>query len=466
MSYAGQAHHPHVPGHPPNPHLIPLAHADDTQQPYVPPGLELLQAHWFVRHGERAPVRQRLVGVGEIPAVFPLCSIGRDFQTAVLSFTSGTTSPDLVGAPPPPAALPTAASTGANVERATMDVRRLAEDVGPVGARGTLGGLSDCYWGELTDLGRRSTLELGARLRSLYVDQLGFLPSSLDSSTLPSVAFRSTNMPRTIESLHQVVEGLWGKERRLDGIRVPFAVRGWLEEDLYPNTSCRRLRALDAASIAKAAEMNDPGLAELDPILSHIVGGPLRVKADPKANGVLDTAYCCRAHGIKLPSELDDPNVLRKLESVVVHEWFDGYANPEFRKLAMGRLLGALRQTLDAKMRRPATEPTKLAVYACHDTSVAGILNALDCFDHRWPPFTSHVCIELFKSPATGFFSKPPHFVRLRYNGRTMRLPACAPQGKHLAGSDGGVCTFEAFEEAVRKVEVSQEEWKGMCGLP
>ena len=114
--------------------------------------------------------------------------------------------------------------------------------------------------------------------------------------------------------------------------------------------------------------MNDPGLAELDPILSHIVGGwvfahlilvavlarsanfdgspslcrrirfsaaffdsnppppltrsPLRVKADPKANGVLDTAYCCRAHGIKLPTELDDPNVLRKLESAVVHEWW------------------------------------------------------------------------------------------------------------------------------------------------
>lgn len=40
----------------------------------------------------------------------------------------------------------------------------------------------------------------------------------------------------------------------------------------------------------------------------------------------------------------------------------------------MGRLLGALRQTLDAKIRRPASEPTKLAVYACHDTSVAGIL--------------------------------------------------------------------------------------------
>lgn len=81
-------------------------------------------------------------------------------------------------------------------------------------------------------------MELGARLRSLYVDQLGFLPATLDSASLPSVAFRSTNMPRTIESLHQIVEGLWGKERR-NVPRVPFAVRGWLEEDLYPNTSCR-----------------------------------------------------------------------------------------------------------------------------------------------------------------------------------------------------------------------------------
>ncbi|BGP54618.1 hypothetical protein JCM8202_004988 [Rhodotorula sphaerocarpa] len=474
MSYPGQTHHPHTPGHPPNPHLIPLAHYDDQRKPYVPEGLQLVQAHWFVRHGERAPVRQRLVGVGEIPAVFPLCSIGRDFRTSVLSFTAPSPPPqlaDTASPPPPPSALPSETSTGARVERSTMEVRRLAEDVGP-GARGTVGGLSDCYWGELTDLGRRSTLELGARLRSLYVDQLGFLPPTLDSASLPSVALRSTNMPRTIESLHQVVEGLFGKDHRDPATRVAFTVRGWLEEDLYPNTSCRRLRALDAASIAKAAEMNDPGLAELDPVLGHIVGGPLRVQSAPKANGILDTAYCCRAHGIKLPKELDDPNVLRKLEDAVVHEWFDGYANPEFRKLAMGRLLGSLRQSLYAKMRDPteAVEKTRLAVYACHDTSVAGILNALDCFDGRWPPFTSHVCVELFRSgpPASGFLSSfkppPPHYVRLRFNGRTIRLPACAPEGKHLPGSEGQVCTFEAFSEAARKVEVSQEEWRRMCG--
>lgn len=61
----------------------------------------------------------------------------------------------------------------------------------------------------------------------------------------------------------------------------------------------------------------------------------------------------------------------------------------------MGRLLSSLRQTLEAKANDPLekVEKTRLAVYSCHDTSIAGILNALDAFDNRWPPFTSHVAV-------------------------------------------------------------------------
>jgi acid phosphatase len=57
-----------------------------------------------------------------------------------------------------------------------------------------------------------------------------------------------------------------------------------------------------------------------------------------------------------------------------------------------------------------------------------------------------------------------PHYVRLRFNARNLRLPACAPEGKHLPGSNGEVCTFEAFKDAVRDVEVSSAEWRGLCG--
>lgn len=162
----------------------------------------------------------------------------------------------------------------------------------------------------------------------------------------------------------------------------------------------------------------------------------------------------------------------------------------------MGRLLSSLRQTLEAKANDPLekVEKTRLAVYSCHDTSIAGILNALDAFDNRWPPFTSHVAVgadaallgryalklirrclaELFRSASppsilSSFlpsFLRPPqqHYVRLRFNARNLRLPACAPEGKHLPGSNGEVCTLEAFKDAVRDVEVSSKEWRGLCG--
>ena len=94
------------------------------------------------------------------------------------------------------------------------------------------------YWGELTDLGRRSTLALGAILRDIYVP-LGFLPETLSPSNAAVCSFRSTNMPRTIESLHQIVEGLWPAAAREDGLKVDFQLRGWQDEDLYPNQSCR-----------------------------------------------------------------------------------------------------------------------------------------------------------------------------------------------------------------------------------
>jgi acid phosphatase len=44
------------------------------------------------------------------------------------------------------------------------------------GEEGTNGSLL----GELTDRGRETTAALGGRLRKLYVDQLGYLPKSLD----------------------------------------------------------------------------------------------------------------------------------------------------------------------------------------------------------------------------------------------------------------------------------------------
>lgn len=101
--------------------------------------------------------------------------------------------------------------------------------------------------------------------------------------------------------------------------------------------------------------------------------------------------------------------------------------------------------------------------------------NALDAFDSRWPPFTSHISFEVLKkstppsllsnlvpsslSPSLG----KDHYIRMRYNARNIVLPACKPVGKHLEGSNGEVCTFEAFREAVEKVEIGGKEWEEGC---
>jgi acid phosphatase len=156
---------------------------------------------------------------------------------------------------------------------------------------------------------------------------------------------------------------------------------------------------------------------------------------------------------------------------------FDGYSSPVFARLSMGRVLGDLTSALEDRAR--GRSPLRLAVYSAHDTSLAGILCALDAFDKRWPPFTSHLTFELLRrkrrtwwwslSPRTGpggpvgGGGDGEHFVRLRYNGHTVRLPACLGPEKHWPGSQGEICTLKAFADATRRVSITQEEWEREC---
>lgn len=135
-------------------------------------------------------------------------------------------------------------------------------------------------------------------------------------------------MPRTIESLHQIIEGLYPGSSQ---VVVEFRVRNWMDENLYPNTACKRLRALDALSIQSAAKTHNPSLATLDEVLRPVLGkgimksaaegGGLRIDSSPRANGVLDTLMVCRAHGIEVPEVFNRREVLEVLERGVVHEW-------------------------------------------------------------------------------------------------------------------------------------------------
>ncbi|KAH8923448.1 phosphoglycerate mutase-like protein [Atractiella rhizophila] len=328
-----------------------------------------------------------------------------------------------------------------------------------------------------------STRRLGEALRKLYVDELGFLPPAISDEGI--VTFRSTPMPRTIESLQQIIRGLVPHERQVEAGSswIPkVVVRDPMEESLYPNTICAKLRKMESMYASAAAQKWEPELAKLDDKIAKYTEGPLRIDSSPRASGVLDTMACCRAHGLPVPPEFEDPVILETLERGISEEWFGGYdASPEFKRISMGRLVGDLQSTLERKIanREKRTEdPLKVAVYALHDTSICGILHSLNCYDKKWPAFTSHIGLELFSRPHSSTtqssflshfirpFSSTPaqeYFVRVRFNSKPLKIPACQPNGKHLEGSQGYVCTFEAFKEAIKDVVMTAEEWEKAC---
>ncbi|KAK8915486.1 putative acid phosphatase [Metarhizium anisopliae] len=338
-------------------------------------------------------------------------------------------------------------------------------------------------------------VSLGQRLRKLYVDQLGFLPAGVKNTDF--IYLRSTPIPRALESLQQTLNGLYPLHTRAENFSPPTIIsRALADETLYPNDSnCRRFAALARAFAQRAADRwND---SEDMTYLNAKIGKwmpdespKVAVDSRPRLSGIMDTVNATFAHGpeTKLPKEFYDPKVKHILEKIGVEEWYSGYKeSEEYRTLGIGALLGDIVSRMvesaedsantdnDLKQQSNTPPRVRLGLSGCHDTTLAGVLASLGAFNEEaWPPFTSHVAIELFQRTGTNSASssqswwssifsgsnsnsigrKPSpelsererkrlqgYYVRLRYNDRPVTIPGCKIAGKHLDG-DESFCTL------------------------
>ncbi|KAI0944908.1 hypothetical protein AcV7_001582 [Taiwanofungus camphoratus] len=427
--------------------------------PVAPLELELQQVHIYMRHGERTPVGVRMADPpASIPAHWTFCKTARDFRASVAS-----------GSPYVPGAPKSARQDGTGYEEA-LPTRRIVEWKDGSVAPG------ECLLGELTDIGRQSTYNFGKALRQLYIDRLGFLPDVACSND--EIYLRSTNVPRTIESLQQTIHGLYPVSKSSDDFTPQLRIRNSRDENLFGNTlACKRLEILQSGfAQAAAAEWNDT-LAPLDKKISKYLGGnPIRLDGKPRASGILDTLMAAEAHGITVPSEFREPGVTNVIEKAVVHEWFADKTE-EVRKLGMGPLLSDLSSKLQAKAERGEQDPLKILIHSTHDTSIAGLCSTLDVFDEKWPSFASAVTFELFKlrpqsdsphmpvwqrilAPFQRLNNLPKHYVRVRYQNQNLRLPLCADEGKHLPSAPE-FCALDAFRERVQ--QLTPMDWEAEC---
>lgn len=150
---------------------------------------------------------------------------------------------------------------------------------------------------------------------------------------------------------------------------------------------------------------------------------------------------------------------------------------------------------------RGGEKAIRFGLSGCHDTTLAAVLASLGAFEgEQWPPYTSHIALELFRSKDkkessfpdkgkieaalsdapkpvskswfSGWFGSnttdktgesrgaagiarqdieslsshdrkklDDYYVRIRYNDKIMRVPGCKPEGKHLDGDDS-FCTL------------------------
>jgi acid phosphatase len=472
--------------------LVPRAPYTDAElRKLYPDGLELQLVQVLMRHGERTPVSARFQNAGLQPW-WPYCSSARQMRAAVLASTSTT----------------------ADHAFDTLEWKRRVETFGdndePVVARGPNAQLDNiCDMGSLTDLGRQSTYKLGLRLRQHYVDRLGFLPPTISSADF--LYLRSTPVPRALESLHQTFSALYPPSAREPGPDGKFPAPTILtrvpgDETLYPNDgNCRRFAALSRAFAQRAADRwnKTPDMEYLQALYGKWMPPDTKVAVDsrPRLSGIMDTVNATLAHGpeTKLPREFYDDKAQAIMEAISVEEWFAGYnESREYRMLGMGGLLGDIvgrmvgsveavqAGRLDGAhtlLKRTGQEDhsgrIRFGLSGCHDTTLAGVLASLGAYDTgRWPPFTSHLAIELFresKIPAppqepvkggwwTSVFGsagapanigrRPTaeltanekgkldgYYVRIRYNDEPVTVPACKLPGNHLEG-DESFCTL------------------------
>ena len=344
------------------------------------------------------------------------------------------------------------------------------------------------------------------------------------------IYLRATPMPRALESVQQAFWGMYPLTARTASFPPPTIItRTPADETLYPNeANCRRFSQLSRAFAQRTADRWNE--SEEIRYLNKLIGKWMpedspRVAVDshPRLSGIMDTINSTLSHGPEtlLPKEFYDPRGRKIIEQIGVEEWFSGYKErQEYRSVGVGGLVGDVVSRMIGSVEangndgilevggesgsigtgRGGENSLKFGLSGCHDTTLAGVLSSLGAFEgESWPPYTSHIALELFrqkarasddissipnaagkdqKSNATSklaaFFGGRPqpdrpqgiarrpwteltadektsfegYYVRVRYNDRPVTIPGCKSSGNHLAG-DESFCTLVRYSALV-----------------
>ncbi|RKP11835.1 histidine phosphatase superfamily [Piptocephalis cylindrospora] len=297
-----------------------------------------------------------------------------------------------------------------------------------------------CIPGQLTPKGIQQHHELGQALRSIYVDKLAFLPSTLD----PSVMYlRTTDRWRTRQSLSSQLTGLYPPEHRASSdnttTTAPLTVHvrpRVLDTLVDPHEQCPRVEEFEV-NRTKTTEFqaywNQTSTlrTHLNSIASF-TSSSTDHKYGPSLVPFMDVVNARVCHAKPLPCDSKDKsNCVTKdqarqlLEAGTREKLLFHRTLPKAREindLTIGPFLRETRDLLlDVTQGRPVP---KANLYSAHDSTLLFLLAALESTDRSWPPYASSLIVELWKKDnATG--SQEDWLGRLLYNGAPLEASWC-----------------------------------------
>ena len=380
------------------------AYTQEELNKLYPNNLELRLVQVLLRHGERAPVSARFQNAGLRP-YWPYCNAAQRLRSIAYTPQDVTEWDSL---------------------QWRRRLERFGDDDGPTIAAGPNGEVDGiCQFGELTDKGRETTYALGDRLRHLYVDQLNFMPKLIADADM--IYLRATPLTRALESVQQTFWGMYPLTARTASFPPPTIVtRTPADETLFPNEgNCRRFAQLSRAFARRAAEKwnETDDMKYINSKISKWMpesSSTVAVDSHPRLSGIMDTINSTLAHGpeTRLPSEFYDKQLRETVGKIGVEEWFDGYnENREYRTLGIGAQVGDVVERMVSKVEGVGLSINEIggengqlgrgrggetgiifALSGCHDTTLAAFLSSFGAFKgEAWPPYTSHIAVELFR---------------------------------------------------------------------
>ena len=286
----------------------------------------------------------------------------------------------------------------------------------------------NCARGQLTTHGYAQLLRAGARFRRRYVDELGFLPETLEPDT---IAARTSMSERTMHSLHGFLSGLY-PDGGPAGHLVDVEMLDERVENMYPRSSCRQF-AVWWKGIKDA--MNEQRKTQREALKTELlrifkdnvpVAGRKVVSTSraglPSWEGLNNYVHCRLLNDIDMPLGFTRAHV----DAVAREAYLDmrtKSATGEQQRLAIGRFLGDILQPI----RRHAAqldphEPRAHLIFG-HDNGMMPLVASLGLQDGLVPPMASAIVIEVHDRNA----------VRVFYRDQERRLPFCSAMPCPLA---------------------------------